>query len=148
MIDYIKNNTKKITVTLMVSTIVLWILWDIYVATNTTVNEFGETVKVLGDTESETTRDAAFLKWPSIASFCVMLLIHFFVPREHSQKQHTRHVIYLIIISLGLVTCEFFDLLPVFTIFGSKNYGLIPYMLLGIPMGLLWQQRPPKELSK
>jgi hypothetical protein len=118
--------TKYITKGLILTTILSWIVWDIYVAIEPTP----------GDTESETIRDWAWAH-PAFPFAVGAIMGHFFWNREEGRFFSWSPWL-LGGLGLAAAVIDVVGLAPTTT-------PVIPF-LVGLPLGaLLWPQRPAKE---
>lgn len=125
--------SRWITVGIVVGTVTLLIVWDLVVAFNSTP----------GDTESEVVRDFAF-RHPMTAVSLSTLVTHFFVPMPVSKT--VKKILTGCLITVGVVglALDLLGWLPVPAPFGFQFLGLIPYVVGGLGIGLLWPQQPSK----
>lgn len=121
-------NTKLITATIVIATILGLIGWDIFVAANT----------VSGDTISEITLAFAY-KHPFVAFALGVLCGHLTWPRRINSDHKWTILVALIIASVATLVVDLSGILP-------KMIPIIP-LAIGIPVGhLLWPQ--PKSRLK
>lgn len=122
MTDWIQKNGKKVTALLILSTILLWILWDVPVAI------WGD-----GATESEVLRDWASA-WPSFAYGLGILAGHWFWNVDELPDPPIKRVFMAVAAVTSILVWMALDL-----IHGTVQTNPIFPFLIGILVGrVLW----------